>query len=444
MPPDPDNPRLDPALRHAFVAAPNALVICAVPSLEVCSANPAAERLLGGAAGLAGRLDPPPVWAGEPAPAVAWLTRPDQDPVPVEVRASLVPGSEPPLGLLQLHPLGQGWLERLTAGTLALLAVRDAQGRILHATPRGRAVPADADTAPAGELLYQLEHFVTAEQLRLTVGVEVTARQQAEDADRERAELYRLLLHSTEDFVGLVDPRGRHVFVNPAFYRATGYGPEEIQGTDFSTRVHPDDLAVVERTRDANLRGERTRVELRYRCKNGSYLWLDLRAAPIPGPGGKAERIVWTSHDVTDRKRLEHQLRESRLFIEGVADALPQMLFVYDLTEDRHVWVNARCEEIRGYTQGEILGMGRGEAVAQIHPDDRLGVEQAMAMLGGLGESEVLEIRYRILHRVMGYRLVRTRCLVFRRGPRGEPLQVLGVSELADERRGGSEGAVTC
>ncbi|MFO0842504.1 MAG: PAS domain-containing protein [Gemmataceae bacterium] len=442
MPPSEADTHVQLALRHAFHASPDALVVCALPSLEVLHANAAARGLgVEGGRPLAGMLLPEPDWDDDPAARLGWLSRPGHAPVAVEVRPSRVPGSDPPLGLLRLTLLGAGWLERLASGTLALLAVRDGDGRLLYATPRSRAVPADAGgEAPVGELVYLLEDHPVTSGIRLTLGVEVSPRRQAEDDDHHRAELYRLLLNSTDDFLGVVDRREDRLYVNPAFYRATGYTPEEVEATDFRTRVHPDDLPLVERARQANLRGERTRIEYRCRCKNGSYLWLDLRATPVPGTDGRVERVVWASRDITDRKRLEQELRDSRRFIEHVADMLPQMLFVYDLTEGRHVWVNARCAEVRGYTAGEMLRMGPGEAAGHIHPDDRLEEAEAVRRLEALRDNEVLDLRYRVMHRTKGYLLVRTRCVAFRRGDDGRPSQVLGVCEAVEAQPGPGVG----
>ena len=82
MPPAPDSPSLDLATRHAFLAAPDALLVCALPSAEILHANPAAVRLFAiqpdqfSAVRLLEQLTPAPDWLDEAVPRIAWLARP--------------------------------------------------------------------------------------------------------------------------------------------------------------------------------------------------------------------------------------------------------------------------------------------------------------------------------------------------------------------------------
>jgi PAS domain S-box-containing protein len=107
--------------------------------------------------------------------------------------------------------------------------------------------------------------------------------------------------------------------VNPAFERAFGYSSEELLSRPFLEFVHPEDR---ERSRDAFdqlSRGlEVIRFENRNICADGSILWLEWSARPVPG-----ERIFYgAGRDVTARKDAEQRLRQAQETVEADSDEL--------------------------------------------------------------------------------------------------------------------------
>jgi PAS domain S-box-containing protein len=184
------------------------------------------------------------------------------------------------------------------------------------------------------ECLAELVAQRTAElaQANARLQQELAERQRAEQELRESEERYRLLADSMADFVILSDHTGRRLYVSPSFYRATGYTADDIGDSDFRLRVHPDDRALIENTRQANLRGEATQVEYRCACKDGTHLWLEIRATPICGPDGSVEKILCCARDIQGRKGAEKLLVIQRdlglalLPTTTLADALDALL----------------------------------------------------------------------------------------------------------------------
>jgi len=124
----------------------------------------------------------------------------------------------------------------------------------------------------------------------------------SEQVLRERVELYRVLADHAEDFVAMHHVDGRRLYLSPSFCRVTGWTPEELRSADWRTRVHPEERALIESARTANLRGEVTCIEHRSLCKNGTWLWVETRCRPLPGADGKIEKMVVWSRDITERK----------------------------------------------------------------------------------------------------------------------------------------------
>lgn len=191
-------------------------------------------------------------------------------------------------------------------------------------------------------------HFVTVFDV-------ITRRRQAEQALRESEERYRLLADNAEDFVTLNDTQGNRLYVSPSFYRVTGWTPDEVQRSSWRARLHPEDMPLVEQARAANLAGQITTIEHRFRCRDGSWIWVESRCKPIFGADGKVEHLLLWSRDITARKRAEMALRENEALVRSITDHSEDMIFVKD-RDSRFLFMNPAGLRQNGVTLEQILG----------------------------------------------------------------------------------------
>lgn len=117
------------------------------------------------------------------------------------------------------------------------------------------------------------------------------------------------------------DPRTDALFIHPHLKRLIGYEDHEIPATvdGWGRHYHPDDLEKVVRPAHACARGESMGMEVEHRMihRDGSVRWLMTRGAPVREADGSM-RLVGTCVDVTDRKRIEEELRSLRLELAHV------------------------------------------------------------------------------------------------------------------------------
>lgn len=131
-----------------------------------------------------------------------------------------------------------------------------------------------------------------------------------------RQQLARLALAIDNSGTGVWD---RDVANNQIHYSAgwkalLGYEPHELTPhlSDSYNRVHPDDLPFVQATIQAHFQ-QRTsayEVEHRIRCKDGTYKWINSRGKVVArDAAGNPLRMIGTTTDITERKRLEADLQ---------------------------------------------------------------------------------------------------------------------------------------
>ncbi len=91
--------------------------------------------------------------------------------------------------------------------------------------------------------------------------------------------------------------------VNPAFTHVLGYTAHELTTRPFTDFIHPDDLEATLAVIAEQTEADRPVLNFvnRYRCKDGSYRWLEWASQPIPG----TKELAAVARDITDRKRLE-------------------------------------------------------------------------------------------------------------------------------------------
>ena len=131
-------------------------------------------------------------------------------------------------------------------------------------------------------------------------------------------------------------------------------------------RVHPDDRASVEASRQAYFEG-RTEVyanERRMRHKDGRWRWILARGMVVSRDAqGRPLRMIGTHTDITERHEREESLRLAATVIETVDEAV----MVAD-PENRIVSVNPAFTAITGYAPEEVVGRNPNILSSGTHP----------------------------------------------------------------------------
>jgi two-component system cell cycle sensor histidine kinase/response regulator CckA len=128
----------------------------------------------------------------------------------------------------------------------------------------------------------------------------------------EQEELFRLITENAADMIAVVDTNGRRLYNSPSYEKILGYSIEELYNTGSIDQIHPEDLEKVQKAaEDAKRTAIGTNLEYRMRHKDGSWKVLESRASAVV-KHGQVERLVIVNRDVTERKRLEEQFRQSQ------------------------------------------------------------------------------------------------------------------------------------
>ncbi|MGB3266906.1 MAG: diguanylate cyclase [Microcoleus sp.] len=143
--------------------------------------------------------------------------------------------------------------------------------------------------------------------------------------------------------------------------------------------------------------------------------------------------------EVEVRQRVEEELRSSQHFIQQIADAAPYLLYIYDLTEQRNVYVNGQAFKLLGYHPEEILQMETALFSSLVHPDDLEKVSAHLQKFPKAQDGSILELEYRLKHRSGEWRWFRCRDQVFARTASCDPKQIFGTAQDITEYKRAEE-----
>ena len=163
--------------------------------------------------------------------------------------------------------------------------------------------------------------YVTREQLgRLLPAVDRELREAHERRERRRAEAalrtseqrYRELYENASDMLFTIDLDGRFTSINRACETITGYSREEALTLSLADVIAPEDAGFLAKLGELAVgAGERTLLQVTVRGKDGRRIATEVSWRPILR-NGEAVGIEAIARDLTERSRLEDQLRQAQ------------------------------------------------------------------------------------------------------------------------------------
>jgi PAS domain S-box-containing protein len=186
---------------------------------------------------------------------------------------------------------------------------------------------------------------------------------------RESEARYRRMAEHVQDVILQYDAAGVVRYVSPSV-AAFGLAPDDLLGQYLTDLAHPDDLDLVS-ARLATVRAGTPLsaidgIELRFRCGDGSWRWVQGSPAPVFDANGRLVGIISIMRDVTERRRLEEQLRDSELRYRQLAEQSADPIVRYDL--DGNIEYVSQAARQFGIDPDKVVGRNFGDIVP---PEDR-------------------------------------------------------------------------
>jgi PAS domain S-box-containing protein len=192
---------------------------------------------------------------------------------------------------------------------------------------------------------------------------------------------YRLITENANDLISMFNDKLKFTYINKKTHqRILGYKKEDLIGKRLWKFIHPEDFQRAYKIIKNRLKKGLGRAEIRFKKKNGTYIWLETVGVAFLTKDNKRLGVT-ISRDISERKKYERLLKKQirdrieyqkelekseekyRLITENAND----LIGVFD-EKLRITYINEKAHKrILGYTKEDMIGKPLWNF---IHPDE--------------------------------------------------------------------------
>lgn len=200
---------------------------------------------------------------------------------------------------------------------------------------------------------YYLYTYVPFKQdLILHVALDITERKKAEEALKTSEERFRFALTNSRIFIANLN---RNLQYTWAYNTLGGYTPDDVLGKVVGLSADPEtNEHILKLLNKVVTAGESVHWETASKTKTGE-MYFESHGAPLKSPNGEVTGVKIVSIDVTERVKLQEEIRRSEKKYRDLIEGLAEGVWVLD-KDDKTTYVNQQLAKMLGYSAEEMLG----------------------------------------------------------------------------------------
>ncbi|MDD4923978.1 MAG: PAS domain S-box protein [Dehalococcoidales bacterium] len=188
---------------------------------------------------------------------------------------------------------------------------------------------------------------------------DITLRKYIEQQLEESKEFSDNIIRSMKDGFSTVNDKGVQLDVNDAFCLMTGYSYDELVGKQAPFPYWPEEeYRSIQEAFQKTLKSEFDDFELVFKRKNGERFPVIVSPYYMKRPRGEITYFMATVKDITERKKMEKQLQESKEFSEKVVRVMKDGFSMFN-SEGILLNVNEALCRMTGFEYNELVGQKR-------------------------------------------------------------------------------------
>ncbi|MEI6703595.1 MAG: PAS domain S-box protein, partial [Deltaproteobacteria bacterium] len=199
--------------------------------------------------------------------------------------------------------------------------------------------------------------FIKVQQVKKSLEQRMVERAEELQMSEDR---FRSFVESANDLIYTLSPAGIITYVAPNVESLLGYLSSELIGSSFTPIIHEDELPLcitfLQQVFETGTK--QSGLEYRIRHKNGNWLWFVSNASLVTDAATGDSYFLGIGHDITSRKLLENDMRESDELLAQFMQHSPVHTYVQSVTptESRTLKCSESFQQMLGLSSRDILG----------------------------------------------------------------------------------------
>ena len=188
---------------------------------------------------------------------------------------------------------------------------------------------------------------------------DVTEIKKASRGLKENEEKYRSFIEQASDGIVITDLDGYILEVNKSMALMSGYSMQQMPGKHIYEFLPDDDIVLNPLRFNELLEGKSLLYDRKLLRKDGSVLDIEVNSKMA-----STQTLIGFIRDITERKKYNNALLYQARLLESVSDAVTSL----DINRCIVSW-NSACDELYGFTAGEVMGKRIPQLVTFKYPD---------------------------------------------------------------------------
>lgn len=260
----------------------------------------------------------------------------------------------------------------------------------------------------------------------------ITDQQKSQEALRLSEERFRQLAESIDQIYWVCEvEENRLTYISPKFINLFGFSPDEKYRDRLTwlELVHESDRERVEEFFQKQSTGFEGELEYRIVRADGLIRWVRDRAYPIFTDDGKLYRLTGVMEDISERKRVQIELKQSEATLRQILDLVPHYIHAKNKSLE-FILANRAVAESFGMLSEELVGRNHAELAMDIEEAEKT-LRSDLEVIEGGEPRFIPEERYTDVHgEVHWLESIKVPFIHF-----GEPAVLVVAIDITDRKR---------
>ncbi len=202
---------------------------------------------------------------------------------------------------------------------------------------------------------FRVRAFSPKAPLFATIFEDITERKEAELRLLSSEAIHRKMISNISDVIVIIDKNQNNSYKSENVEKYFGWCAGDLTGRNAALNLHPEDLEMLGHFFGSLVQPNSSgKTECRYRCKDGSYKWIEFAAINL-FHDPEIQGFLGNYHDISQRKRAMEAVAASEMRFRQVVEQSNDVVWEVD-HEGLYTYVSSLSVAVYGYLPIQMIG----------------------------------------------------------------------------------------